>query len=734
MLRHRRRHSKTRAHGRTATATLCAAGVALWASPALAYIGPGAGFALGGSLLFGLAGIVVAFGALLLWPLRALIRALRGRRRMSRARAHRVIVLGLDGLDPGLVKEGLREGRLPNFRRLRERGGFRPLATTTPAMSPVAWSGFATGVDAGRHNIFDFLNRDLRSYLPVLSSTKISGGGRMLRVGPLRLPIGKPNIELLRRSKAFWQVLGENGVKATVLRVPITFPPEKVDGQMLSAMCVPDLRGTQGTFSWYSADPGEDAGLDGASAGVAPVSDEETIGGVRNKLTRDGVVYSGVLAGPDHPDGGRMSLPVQATVDASARRATFSIDGETFSLGPDENSPWIRLGFSGGPGITAKGICKFRVTSFADPFSFYVTPVHLDPEAPAMPISHPAHYAIALSKLHGSYATLGLAEDTWALNERVIDEQAFLDQAWEIHAERRRQFFHVLDRQKSGSISVVFDATDRIQHMFFRYLDDDHPANAGKDRERHRHAIRELYDRADELVGETLDRLRDDDVLFVISDHGFKPFRRGVNLNTWLRENGYLFLKNDPAEGPPSPLPAGKTAEPGEIDWSRTRAYASGLGGFYLNLKGREREGIVEPADADALRAELAEGLSALHDPDLDTPCVNIVQQDRDCYHGPYVENGPDIVIGFKIGWRTGWDAAVGRVGASVFEDNTRSWSGDHCVDPRLVPGILFSSVPFDETRPSLTDLAPTILDLFGVDKPGWMTGRSLLPDGGEAS
>jgi len=716
----------SRLHRIAPAAALCAVLVGV-PQAALAYIGPGAGFALGGSILFGVAGVLVALGALLLWPLRTLLRWLRSRRRLGKARARRVIVLGLDGLDPGLIKEGFREGRLPHFRALKERGGFRPLATVWPAMSPVAWSGFATGTDAGKHNIFDFLQRDLRTYLPILSSTKIEGGGRVLRLGPFRLPLGKPRIELLRRSKAFWQVLGENGVKSTVLRVPITFPPEKVDGQMLSAMCVPDLRGTQGTFSFFTA--GEvQGGVDGASAGVAPVSDEETIGGVRNRLERHGAGYRGRLVGPEDPDGKLMTLPVDVTVDAAAKRAVFRVDGREFVLGPEENSEWIGMTFRAGPGVKAQGIAKFRVISFDDPFGFYVTPIHIDPESPAMAISHPAHYAIALAKLQGKFATLGLAEDTWALNERVLDEQGFLDQAYQIHEERKTQFFHVLDRQRTGSISVVFDATDRIQHMFFRYLDPRHPANAGKDTEKHRHAIRDLYDRADALVGETVARLRKGDVLFVISDHGFKTFQRGVNLNTWLREHGYLFLQSDPAAGPLPVLPADFKAEPAQIDWSRTRAYVSGLGGFYLNLQGREARGIVTPEEAPALLEELAAALRPLRDPDRGCACVNAVWLAPEVYRGPYTGNAADLVIGFKPGYRTGWDAAVGRVGGRTFEDNTRSWSGDHCNDPRVVPGILFSSVPFAERQPALIDLAPTILDLFGIARPAWMTGRSFLP------
>jgi len=393
----------------------------------------------------------------------------------------------------------------------------------------------------------------------------------------------------------------------------------------------------------------------------------------------------------------------------------------------------VGVGFGGGA-RRAHGICRVRVTAFAPRFTFYVTPLHIDPARPAVPISNPPHLAITLARLHGPYATLGLAEDTWALNERVIDEQAFLEQAYAIHEERRRQFLHALDRTPEGVVAVVFDATDRIQHMFFRYLEPDHPANRGKDTQRHKDAILDLYRRADELVGQTRAKLRKGDVLLVASDHGFKPFRRGVNLNAWFRENGYLFLKSDPAAGPLPPLPSGTRAEVGDIDWPRTRAYTNGLAGFYLNVKGREKDGCVEPADAPALKRELIDRLRGLPDDDAGgQEAITEVWAAEDVYHGPYRENGPDAIVGYKPGYRADWDAAVGAVTGHVLSDNTRSWSGDHCMDPRQVPGVLFSSEPFAAARPALVDLAPTVLDLLGLPKPAHMTGRSIFATDGSA-
>jgi predicted AlkP superfamily phosphohydrolase/phosphomutase len=693
-------------------------------APIPAYIGPGAGFALGGSFLFALAGIALALLALLLWPARVTIRSLRGRGRRRGARARRVVVLGLDGLDPVLARRWMDEGQLPHLDALRREGGFRPLGTTWPAMSPVGWSTFATGVDASGHNIFDFLARDRQTHLPTLSSTRLRRAPQR-RLGPFKLPGGGHPFESLKRSKPFWTTCAEAGVPTSILRVPITFPPDRFGGKLLSAMCVPDLRGTQGTFTEFR-EPGQGGAADAAA----------TTGGVRLVLTGDGTDrFRGALPGPDAPDGrGPLVAPVAVTVDRANARATFSLAGRTCTLGPDEYSDWIPVAFGRGA-QQAHGICRLRVTSFSPRFAFYVTPLHIDPAKPAVPISNPPHLAMTLAKLQGPYATLGLAEDTWALNERVIDEQAFLEQAYAIHEERRRQFLHALDRTPEGVVSVVFDATDRIQHMFFRYLDPEHPANRGKDTQKHKDAILDLYRRADALVGETRARLRRGDVLLVASDHGFKQFQRGVNLNAWFRANGYLFLRSDPASGPLPAIPAGTRLEVADIDWPRTRAYTNGLAGFYLNVKGREHDGCVEPAEATALKRELVDRLRGLPDPGRDgQEAITELWACEDIYRGPYRENGPDVIVGYRPGYRADWDAAVGAVTDDVISDNTRSWSGDHCMDPRQVPGVLFSSLPFAAGKPSLVDLAPTVLDLLGLPRPAHMTGRSIFSGDGEAA
>jgi predicted AlkP superfamily phosphohydrolase/phosphomutase len=351
-----------------------------------------------------------------------------------------------------------------------------------------------------------------------------------------------------------------------------------------------------------------------------------------------------------------------------------------------------------------------------------VSPINLDPEKPAMPISHPGYYATYLAKRIGCFATLGLAEDTWALNEEVIDESTFLQQAYDIDRERQAMFFAALDRLRFGSLVCVFDATDRIQHMFWRHIDGSHPARPKQSGAEHRDAIRELYRRNDALVGRVMARLSAGDVLMVLSDHGFASFRRGVNLNAWLHREGYLALI-DGADGSAEWLRS--------VDWSRTRAYCIGLTGMFLNLQGRERLGVVSPgAEAAALREELRTRLSGLVDDQSGEVAIREAFDPASLYAGPYLENGPDLIIGYNAGYRISWDSARGVIAGPLFEDNVKAWSGDHCIDPRLVPGVFFCNRRVDTDDPALVDVAPTALRLFGIEPPPYMDGHPLAVAG----
>ncbi|NQU42093.1 alkaline phosphatase family protein, partial [bacterium] len=338
---------------------------------------------------------------------------------------------------------------------------------------------------------------------------------------------------------------------------------------------------------------------------------------------------------------------------------------------------------------------------------------------PALPISHPYSYAMYLAKTQGAFCTLGLAEDTWALNERVLDEESFLAQTWLNHDERERMFFDAIDKTSRGLAICVFDATDRIQHMFWRYHEGNHPAAREEDRARYRDEIKRLYMKMDEMVGRTLARLRKDSLFIVMSDHGFKTFKRGVNLNTWLYENGYLSVKNS--------QPSGADWFQ-DVDWPRTRAYAVGLGGIYLNMKGREAQGSVEKGNAANLKSEIRATLRELIDPQDNAPAVREVYDPVEIYEGPYVGEAPDLIVGFAMGYRASWGCATGKIEPEVFEDNTKSWSGDHCVNPVDVPGVLFCNRPIPEPNPSIQDIGPTVLDLFGVPVPAYCDGKPLMP------
>jgi predicted AlkP superfamily phosphohydrolase/phosphomutase len=691
---------------RTWARLLLAAGLVVAAAPAHAYIGPGAGFALLSSFLVVFVTMILAVASLLTWPFRTLWRVLR-RRPRSQPLIKRLVIVGFDGQDPVLTDRLMAAGKLPHLKKLAERGCYHRLRTVYPSLSPAAWSSFCTGVHPAKHRIFDFLDRDPRTYLPLLGSTRIGPVTRFLKLGRWRIPLQKPEIRLTRGSKAFWSFLGEHHTWSTVLRVPITFPPEKFYGAELSAMCAPDLLGTQGTFLLFS---------------TRQSGERFKEGGARFPLTKNGDGYTGRIEGPENTflaGNPPMTLPLAIRPDPDGKRVLVQIQDVEVALEPGRLSDWVTIAFRAAPGIKVKAICRMMLKELGEHVSLYVTPLNLDPENPAMPISHPSYYATYLAKRIGPFSTLGLAEDTWALNEGVIDDGTFLQMAYDIDRERQEMFFATLERQRGGTVTCVFDATDRIQHMFWRYTEEGHPAARGHEASPHKDAIEKLYVHNDNLVGKVVEKLRDGDLLMVLSDHGFTSFRRGVNLNAWFLANGYLALK---------PGTDGKGEWLRDVDWSKTRAYSLGLAGLYLNIKGREAEGIVAPGEeAQRLKDELVARLSGLRDEERSFVGIREVFDTAKLYHGPYLREAPDLLTGFNEGYRTSWDCATGMASGPVFEDNVKAWSGDHIVDPRIVPGVFFCSERIDAQDPGIVDIAPTVLRLFGLEPPPHMDGRPLF-------
>lgn len=677
-----------------------------------AYVGPGAGFAVISSFLvffiaFALVGLI-----LLTTPLRILWRLIRGRRLRHSGKHPRVVVIGLDGMSPVVARRLMDQGDLPHFRQLAETGSFCPLQSTLPSISPVAWSTFQTGVYPDKHNIFDFLTRDRRTYLPVLASANIEPPRRSIRLGSLRIPLGKPRIALMRKSQPFWKILGDHGVFSMVLRVPITFPVEKFRGVALAGMCAPDLRGTQGSFTYFTteADP-----LPSFASGVC-------VG-----MTRNGSRIASALPGPSsplRPDMPPMTVPFTVTTNGDGSRALLEIDGQRIPLTRGQHSPWVRLKFRAGLGLKVMGICRFCLLETSPHCKLYATPLNIDPEKPALPLSHPFLYAPYLAKVFGPFATLGLAEDTSALNEKVLDETAFLEQAYSIHEERERMFFDALDKVDRGMVACVFDITDRVQHMFWQYTPEARAAGSRPAISSQADAVDDCYRKMDRLLGRAIERLGPDDLLMVMSDHGFASFQRCVSLNGWLRDQGFLVLRDgaDQCEGYFA-----------NVDWSRSKAFAMGLGGIFINQAGREAQGIVRDGEEKrAVKQAIIDGLLALRDTESQAPVVRRVFDAAAHYHGPYAENGPDLIVGFADGYRVAWDDVTGKFGASVILPNPKSWSGDHCIDPDLVPGVLFCNHRVAAERPGIVDIAPTVLAAFGVPVPKYMDGKPLLADNGE--
>jgi predicted AlkP superfamily phosphohydrolase/phosphomutase len=632
---------------------------------------------------------------------------------------------------------------MPNFARVIKSGSLHPLETTVSPESPTAWASFATGSNPGKHNIYDFLIRDTTTYLPDL--------GMVHREPPKFLfdyiPIARPKITSIRGGTSFWVTAGQAGVRSTELTVPVTFPPEVVpNGEMLSGLPLPDIRGTMGTFEYFATD-------------LSRYEEGNTeMGGILRHLTFEGSTAHAQFVGPPNPivlpkikainnkarltDADRtaiaelqthedVTLPLTVTWTRGSGSAAIDLDGRKVTLKKGQWSPWIDVDFEVNFLIRLHGMVQLYLIDAGNELQLYVSPVNFKPDAPPLPMSYPASFSGDLFKRIGPYRTLGWAEATWPLNEGRMDEQTFMDDLNRAFDDRAKV---ILDRLSNGHWDLavgVIESTDRVQHMMWRLIDPSHPMYDAALAAKFGDAIQRVYQRADQFVGQVLDRLPPNTALMIVSDHGFHSWRKAVNLNTWLVENGYMVLHGQsPGEKKLSDLFGGAGEYWQNVDWSRTRAYAMGLGQIYFNLRGREGQGIVSPGQeykqlADELAAKL---MSSLIDPDTKQHIVRGVYKRDDVYTGDYLYNASDLQVGFEEGYRVSWQTTLGGAPQGIVYPNMRKWSGDHGgYDYETTPGIFITNHSMSTNAPRIIDIAPTVLKFFGVTIPKTIDGKPLF-------
>jgi predicted AlkP superfamily phosphohydrolase/phosphomutase len=623
-----------------------------------------------------------------------------------------VIVLGIDGMDPKLLEKFVAQGKMPNFERLMREGSYSPLGTSIPPQSPVAWSNFITGLDSGGHGIFDFIHQDRTNYMPTFSAALVEAPARTFRLGKYVIPLSRGKVELLRQGTAFWQLLDTGDVPYLVFRVPANFPPTESNSVSVAGMGTPDLLGTYGMFSFYTDDPTL-ASLDVSGGRVYPVE----IHASRVEAEFHGPENSMLV---DHPE---LTTPFVVHIDKLNRSALIDIGHDRVLLEEGEWSEWFEIRFKVmGPFKTVSGITRFYLKSIEPYFQLYATPININPQSPALPLSSEPAFYKQLSERIGYFYTQGMPEDTKALEWGMFTDAEFVEQTEFVFQERLKMLDAILNDYQGGFLFFYFSSIDQCCHMLWRNMDPAHPGH-NPETARYGDHIESLYVRMDSVLAEVQSRIPEGSTIIAMSDHGFAPFYKKVNLNTWLYENNYMSLKR--------PDDIGMYPLYNNVFWRRTRAFALGINGLYVNVRGREAQGVVQPGeDYDELLDEISARLLEYRDPETGEQVVKEVYRGSEIYHGDLAKDGPDLVIGYAGGYRASDRTAIGQLSKAIITPNMDKWSGDHCMALDVVPGILVTNLPVTLDDPTLLDLSATILALYGIAPAPNMRGRVLFGKG----
>ena len=679
----------------------------------------------------------------------------------------KVIVLGFDGVDARYTERWMNEGKLPNLARLRDMGTFRPLRPTVPAQTPVSWSTFSTGIDPGRTGIFDFLRRDPKTYLPVFAAFDESteplllGKNNAYAAGAIVLailalvalllrrtariavaviavvagaaaftavkkwiPDTRPGVINRRQGIPFWEAAAAAGKRARVIHVPVTFPAHDFPaGEMLSGLGVPDMSGRVGKPFYFTSELDfRRTGSNEFSIQVVQLEDNQgtiktMIQGPPNKLFKD----------PPY-----ISIPMTLTVAKDRNSVEIEVSGQKFSLRAGQWSGWTNFIFPFNPLIKLHGISRFHLIASQPEVKLYLSPINFDPRnlPPGLKISAPTKWAAELANEHGPFKTLGWQIDTWAISEGFATEQMFWDDmTWTV--QMNRKLFDAFLQGDEALMVQCFEFPDRVGHVFWRIVDPTHPAYDAAIAAKWQNALLDSYRLMDAIVGDAMKAAEQHHAsLLVLSDHGFASWRKSVNYNTWLVINGYMKLKTGvqvKERNVEMLFDQGQFWE--NVDWSGTRAYAMGLGELYINLRGREAQGIVQPgAEYDALKAELKTRLPAMQDPEDGARPVRRVLAREEVYRQFDPNLIPDLFITNNDGYRVSWQTSLGGIPKNIIDVNKQVWSGDHCsVDPEIVKGIFFYNRKLTTDRaPYIADVYPTVLGLLGVKAPYQLDGVEL--------
>ncbi|HKY33671.1 MAG TPA: alkaline phosphatase family protein, partial [Candidatus Polarisedimenticolia bacterium] len=551
-----------------------------------------------------------------------------------------------------------------------------------------------------------------------------------------------------------------HGHSAQVIRVPQNFPAEPIEkGQVLSGLGVPDIRGLVGQPTYYTSEPGfrvtdnefniEVIPLSGRTGAVAcPIYGPMNHPFYKYRIERETARASG------REERERIEAEVKRQLDEEGvpRRidlqATFTVaqDGSSVTIEVQDNRQTLKVGEWSDWNVLSfpvnwvvdlakplRGIARWKVLSIRPELRVYLSPINFHPQSQPVPFSQPVSFASELAGRLGLFKTIGWVEDTWTLPTGLVPDEHFLEDMWATVDSFQRMMEAQLAASRDKLYIQVFDFTDRIGHMFWRYLDPAHPYHDPLNDPEHVAAMtaqmEAAYRRMDGIVGKARELAGPDALFMVLSDHGFSSFRRGMNYNSWLVQNGFMTILGDAGETK-TLNDLFETRELFEkVDWSRTKAYALGLGGIYINLAGREARGSVQPGEEyEQVRSAIIAGLEAAVDPVTGERPVSRVFRREQMYTGfdPTVQ--PDLRVANGLGYRVGWQTALGQVPRDILEDNLKAWSGDHCsLDPELVKGILFVNRKPARDDLHIVDVMPTVLRSMGIEIPSDVDGRPFL-------